>query len=441
MKKLIAATLALGMSLSLAACGGGSNPTPVPENSTPAAANSTTPSSGDNVVKIGVLLPFSGSSSYFGESQLKGYEHALEDYLAHYEADLNGMKIELVMGDTAGVADTGVTEAERLINDEGVSAIIGTYNSGTAAAIAPLAIKYKTPFMVTNAVSDVILAEESNYVFRTNVGDADAAPTYVSFLKWLGEQGGHPIEKVAILYEGTDYGQGSRDSFANDVLPAVGAEIVFDESYTSNSVDLSTVINKIKNSGADLVIPIMFLNDALLFSRQMKEFEVNIPVMGLGGGFSGDDYVNQAGDTSTYVMVGSSWLYDENILDEEALAYSKRFIEETGNTVPNEPYANGWMGMYALLEGIARAGSGDRDAIANALDTTDIPVGDRSLLFHATFGGIKYEDINGRYNQNSMSSMMYGQVLDGRYQIIYPANPETGETPVVFPVPAYSERG
>lgn len=434
MKKLLSLVLAASLCLSLFA---GCNGETAPQSETPSDGGTT---SSGNTVKIGVLLPFSGSSSYFGESQLVGYQHALEDYLAHYEEDLNGMEIEFVMGDHAGLADTGVTEAERLINEENVSAIIGTYNSGVAAAVAPLAIKYQVPFMVTNAVSDVILAEDSNYVFRANLGDADAITSYVDMIRFLGEQQDKPITKVAILYEGTDYGQGAYNNFSESIFPELGVEVVFGESFTSNSSDLSSVINKIKNSGAELVVPIMFLNDALLFSRQMKEFEVDIPVLAYGGGFLGDDYVQQAGDSSAYVMVSGSWIYDENALSEDALEYSQRFIEETGNTVPNEPYANGWMGMYVLLEAIARAGSGDREAIANALDTTDIPVGDRSLLFHATFTGIKFEDDNGRYNQNTKCSMMYAQVLDGRYQIVFPPDAETGETPLVFPVPTWSER-
>lgn len=435
MKKLVSLILVASLCLSfLAACSGETEPSA--GSSAPVGTSST---EGDTV-KIGVLLPFSGSSSYFGESQLVGYQHALEDYLAHYEEDLNGLKIELVMGDTAGVADTGVTEAERLINDEKVSAIIGTYNSGTAAAIAPLAIKYQVPFVVTNAVSDVILSEDSNYVFRANSGDADSVTSYVEIINFLGELRGEPITKVAILYEGTDYGQGAYNNFAETIFPKLGVEVVFGESFTSNASDLSSVINKIKNSGAELVIPVMFLNDALLFSRQMKEFEVDIPILAHGGGFVGDDYVQQAGDSAAYVMVCSSWIYDENALGEEALEYSKRFMEETGNTVPNEPYACGWLGMYCLLEAIARAGSGDREAIANALDATDIQRDDRALMFHTTYGGVKFEDFDGRYNQNSMCNMMYAQVLDGRYQIVFPPDAETGATPLVFPVPAWSER-
>jgi branched-chain amino acid transport system substrate-binding protein len=395
-------------------------------------------SNSDKVVKIGVILPFSGGSSYFGNSQIVGYRHAIEDYYAHFGEDMNGLKVELVLGDSASIADTGVSEMERLVNKENVSAIIGTYNSGVAAAIAPLAIKYKVPFQVTNAVSDVILSEDSNYVFRANLGDLCAVDSYVGFFNYL--KAIKPIEKVAILYEGTDYGQGAMNNFTQETLPKAGISVVFNESFATDSSDLSTVINKIKASGADLVIPIMFLNDALLFTRQMKEFRVDIPILAYGGGFLGDDYAQQAGDAAEYVMVSGSWIYDENAMGEDALNYAKRFIEETGYTVPNEPYGNGFMGMYVLLKAIAKAGSGDREAIAKALDETNITRGDRSLMFHATFEGIEFADDGVRYNQNKYSSMMYAQVLGGRYQIVYPPNPETGHTPLVYPIPKWSER-
>jgi len=97
------------------------------------------------------------------------------------------------------------------------------------------------------------------------------------------------------------------------------------------------------------------------------------------------------------------------------------------------------MGMYSLLEAIARAGSGDRDAIAAELAKTDIKKGERALMMMPSFEGIKYEDFKGRYNQNIYSAFQFSQIMDGTYKIIFPV-PASGKSPIVFPPPKWSER-
>lgn len=385
---------------------------------------------GSDVIKIGVVLPFSGASSYVGNAQMAGYEYALADFMEHYGDQLGGKTVELVTGDSTGVADTGVSEFERLVNSEGVSAVIGTYNSGVAASIAPVAIKYGVPFMVTNAVADVILAEESNYVYRTNMGDCDAAPSYRDFITAL-KDGGCDIGSVAIIYEATDYGQGAYDNMVENVYGQLGIEVVMAESFTANSGDLSTIINKLKASGADMVCTVMGENDALLFTRQMEEYNVEMPILAYGGGFIADNYIAQAGDASAYVMASASYIYDPGAMSEDALAIADEFTSTTEYTQMNEAFANGWLGMYSLLEAIGQTeGSTDKEEIAAALDGFTAAPGDRALLFHPTMAGIEYGDTNGRFNQNVHAGMQFGQIIDGAYKLVFPVGETT--TPFVW---------
>ncbi len=423
-KKVFALVLAAVMSLALlAGCGGGDKPS---SSATP----STDPAVGSDVIKIGVVLPFSGASSYVGNAQYAGYQYALNDFMEHYGDQLNGKTIQLVTGDSTGVADTGVSEFERMVNNEGISAVIGTYNSGVAAAIAPVAIKYQVPFMVTNAVADVILAEDSNYVFRTNMGDCDAAPSYIEFLNYLKNELGAKIDNVAVIYESSDYGQGAYDNLTENVFPKVGVNVVMAESFTPNSGDLSSVINKLKASNADASFVVMSENDALLYTRQTVEYGVELPTIAYGGGFIADNYLTQAGDASELIFASASYIYDPNAMSEDALKIADQFVSTTEYTQMNEAFANGWLGMYSLLEAIAATGgSSDSHEIANAIDSLSLTTGDRALLFHPTMEGVVYNDDNGRYNQNTYAGMQFGQIQDGAYSLVFPAGDNT-KTPV-----------
>ena len=434
---VMAALLLVSM---LAACGGASSGTSGTNAGTSTGTSTNTGSgtgastgagtgnseSGSEVIKIGVILPFSGASAYVGNAQNFGYQYALEDFMEHYGDQLGCKTIEFVTGDSTGVADTGVSEFERMVNNEGISAVIGTYNSGVAAAIAPVAIKYQIPFMVTNAVADVILAEDSNYVFRTNMGDNDAAPSYIDFLNYLNSTIGANLKNAAVIYEATDYGQGAYENLAGNVFPAAGVSIVLDEAFTQNSGDLSTVINKLKASNADAVFVVMGENDALLFSLQIVEYSVDIPVIAYGGGFIADTYITQAGSASEGVFASASYIYDPNVMGEDALAIADNFVNSTEYTTVIEPFANGWLGMYSLLEAIGRTGgSSDPNEIANALNDTSLTTGDRALLFHPTMEGVQYNDDNGRYNQNTFAGMQFGQVQDGTYYVVFPEGDNT----------------
>lgn len=410
-RRLLTVALVLALCFTLFGCGSTATKPEAPDG---AAEGS--------VIKIGVVLPFSGASEYVGNAQFKGYEYALKDFEEHYSDQLNGATIELVTGDSTGVADTGVTELERLINDEGVCAVIGTYNSGVAAAMAPVAIKYGVPFMVTNAVADTILSQDSKYVYRTNMGDMDAAPSYRDFVEYLNKTKNAGIENVAIIYEASDYGQGAFDNLKNNVFGQLGINIVMEESFTANSGDLSTVINKLKASGADATCVVMGENDALLFTRQMQEYKVSMPIIAYGGGFIADNYIEQAGSAAEQIFASASYIYDPSAMTEDALAIADDFVNTTEYTQMNEAFANGWLGMYSLLEAIAReGGAADSEAIADALDGTDLTTGDRALLFHPTILAIQYSDDEVRYNQNTFAGMQFGQILDGSYKLVFPA--------------------
>lgn len=415
----------------MAGCGSGGS-----SNGTTSGTNSgagTGSTSSSDTINIGVILPFSGSSSYVGNAQYAGYQAAIKDYMDHYSDQLKGKTINLVTGDSTGVADTGVSEFERLVNNENISAVIGTYNSGVAAAIAPVAIKYKVPFMVTNAVADVILSEDSNYVYRTNMGDSDAAPSYKDFITYLKDKCGAKIDNVAIIYESSDFGQGAYDNLTKNVYPALGINVVLSETFTKDSGDLSTIINKLKASGADMVCPVMSENDALLFTRQMTEYGVKIPILAYGGGFIADNYIEQAGDAASQIMSSASYIYDPAAMSDEAIAIADDFVKNnTDYKQMNEAFANGWLGMYSLLEAIGTTGgSTGTEDIANALNNLNLSKGDRALLFHPTMEGVKYEDDNGRYNQNTYAGMQFGQIQNGGYKIVFPE----GETssPVEWP--------
>jgi len=227
-------------------------------------------------------------------------------------------------------------------------------------------------------------------------------------------------------------------------FPQMGWEAVVTEVIQTNTADFSTTINKIKNSGAELVMPYLYLSDIVLFTQQMQEYQVNIPILSGGGGATDPSYVGNAGDAAEYVLINSSWFhcsYDGLTPkgQELFLKYEEEFSAKYGVDYEiTEPFANGWMGAGVLVDALERAGTAETEALCAAIDSTNLKRGDDALLF-SLYEGIIFDDVDGMYNQNPYASMMAVQIIDGQQKAIYPLA-EGVENPLVWPIPAYKDR-
>ncbi|MBR7188026.1 MAG: ABC transporter substrate-binding protein, partial [Clostridia bacterium] len=113
MKKLLAVLLILAMVLAMSTC---------------AIAE------GDKVIKLGVLFPYTGSAAAVAEDAQKGIEFAISEINDRGGIQsMGGAKIELYYGDTQSNEEAAATEAERLITNIGVSALMGCYQSAITA--------------------------------------------------------------------------------------------------------------------------------------------------------------------------------------------------------------------------------------------------------------------------------------------------------------------
>ena len=68
------------------------------------------------------------------------------------------------------------------------------------------------------------------------------------------------------------------------------------ECFDTGVSDFSAMINKLKASDVDLVFPLMYLSDAILFVNQMREYDCNVPMMAQGAGFLVNDFIPSVGD-------------------------------------------------------------------------------------------------------------------------------------------------
>ncbi|HEX7519244.1 MAG TPA: ABC transporter substrate-binding protein, partial [Candidatus Deferrimicrobium sp.] len=146
-------------------------------------------------VKVGVLLPLTGSQAKFGEIEKRSYEMAAEEINA--KGGVNGKKIELLFEDDTGKPDVGRSGVEKLIAREKVPVITGGYSSSVTAAAAPVAQQFKVPFVICTGSADDITEKGYDYIFRINPPASEYPNSVKSFLKGVAKD----VKTVALLYE------------------------------------------------------------------------------------------------------------------------------------------------------------------------------------------------------------------------------------------------
>ena len=126
--------------------------------------------------KIGVVHPVTGPLAEPGQACRLGAQMAADAInAAGGIKSLGGMKLELLLGDTQTKPDVGRTEAERVIN-QGAQMLMGSFDSGSTAAIVPVAQQRRIPLLVDIAAADPITAnvakavregqQKTQYVYR-----------------------------------------------------------------------------------------------------------------------------------------------------------------------------------------------------------------------------------------------------------------------------------
>ncbi|HEY5191212.1 MAG TPA: ABC transporter substrate-binding protein, partial [Candidatus Deferrimicrobium sp.] len=146
-------------------------------------------------VKVGVLLPLTGSQAKFGEIEKRSYEMAAEEINA--KGGVHGMKIELLFEDDTGKPDVGRSGVEKLIAREKVPVITGGYSSSVTAAAAPVAQQFKVPFVICTGSADDITEKGYDYIFRIN----PPASEYPNAVKTFLHEVAKDVKTVALLYE------------------------------------------------------------------------------------------------------------------------------------------------------------------------------------------------------------------------------------------------
>ena len=225
-------------------------------------------------VRIGVIGPFSGPSSDFGNPMLHGVQLAVDEINA--VGGYLGRPLELVVKDDQGNPDAGLKASQEVANTPGVIATIGFCNTGVAAKSLDVFQNGQMPLIIPCSTGTPLTTKfpaPQSYIFRTSARDAIQAPFVVDDLVKRG------WTKVAIFADTTGYGEaGLKDVEA--ALAAKQLKPVYVARFGLGVKDLTKEMAAAKDAGANVVFSYTVGPENAVIANSKKEIKWDVPQVG-----------------------------------------------------------------------------------------------------------------------------------------------------------------
>src|SRR6266516_4770264 len=284
-------------------------------------------------VVVGALYPLSGASAQIGIDAKQAFETALDIVNASHDLDLplaktaglpglGGAKVRLVYADHLGDPQTGRAEAERLITQDKVAAVIGCYHSAVSATASQTAERYGVPFMCADSSSPNLQRRSLKFFFR-----ADSANVQLKLAKERGYK------------------------------------VLVDIKYRANSPSLTAEVQQLKAVNADVLMPSSYTTDSILLMRTMSELGYKPKaIVAQAAGFSEQAFYTAVGALAEGVITRGSFSLDLATKRPSVGTVNDMFKKHAGKDL-NDNTSRQFMAMLVFADAVNRAQATDGEKI------------------------------------------------------------------------------
>ena len=318
------------------------------------ALASGTARAADDTVKIGVILPMTGPSASTGRQ----IDAAIKLWMAQSGGKAGGKKVEVLIKDDAGVADTTRRLAQELVLNDKVVALAGFGLTPLALATAPIATQSKTP-MVVMAAATSIITEASPYIVRTSFTLPQAA---IGIAEWAAK---NKIKKVVTLV--ADYGPGNdAEKFFSSQFQLNGGNITDKLRTPLRGADFAPVLQKVRDLAPDALFVFLPSGQGAQFMKQFGERGLDKAGIKLiaTGDVTDDDQLNDMGDVALGVVNSHHYSAAHNS------PANKKYVADfqaANKFRPNFMSVGGYDGMRVIFKALDTTKGAGGDALLAAM--------------------------------------------------------------------------
>lgn len=304
-------------------------------------------------IKIGVILPLSGSLSNYGSSTLNGIQMAIDEI--NQAGGIGNRTIALDIRDNESNYSKTIEVGSQLAESD-VLTILGANSSALTRALGNKAVEKKIP-VITPSATNTMLTKDLVYVWRICFNDRDQGTALANFsidnLK---------ARRVIILREEGTYSQGLDFYYAEQLRDRGGKSEIL--NYVSGSKTFGSQIDHIKSAKPDLVFLPGYYEDVQIILDEARSAGVKTRFLG-GDGWDSIKLLRTASADGSYF---STHFYDDStnpMAQDFVSQYKAKY-----NGEPNSMTALGYDAASLMIEALTKTTDLTRDNLKASLDAT-----------------------------------------------------------------------
>lgn len=330
-------------------------------------------------LKIAILAPLSGPVPTFGVSTRDGALQAIEEWNA--KGGVLGMKLVAIVEDSQCTPDPAVNAANKVIDQDKVHYIVGEVCSKASIPVSEIAnAKHVVQISGTSTNPSVVRDANGNvkpYTFVACFNDETQGKVEAKFaLETL------KAKTAFIMYDqSNDYVKGLAEYFEKN-FTAGGGTIVGKETYTATDTDFGTILAKVAEAKADVVLLPDYYNIVNLVTKQAKEKGITTPFLG-GDGWDSPDLDAVAADGGYFT---NHYSPTEN---RPAVQTFVKNYQTKYNVVPDALAALAYDATNILIQSIKDAGVDDPAKVKDTMAAGKFEAVSGTITFDAFHTPIK----------------------------------------------------
>lgn len=357
-----------------------------------ACGNKTATPTEPEVIKIGVFEPLTGGSAAGGQMTVEGIELANKKV-----SEVLGKKVELVIADNKSDKVEAANAVSRLIENDKVVAIIGSYGSSLSMAAGDIVKTAKIPTVGCSPTNPLVTIGNEFY-FRVCFIDPFQGTVMANYA--FGELGAKTAAIIQDVQQ--DYSVGLSNYFVKAFKSLTGSEasIVETSSYNSGDQDFTAQLTNIKSKNPDVIFAPGNYGESALLIKQARELGITVPILG-GDTWEAPDFL-EIGKEAVEGAAFSSHFTAAAPVTDVSKTFLADYKAEYGADA-NAFAALGYDAYMLIIDAITRAGTVDsvkiRDAIAETKD------------FVGSTGNITLDE-----NGDAVKSAVINKVVNGKFE-------------------------
>jgi branched-chain amino acid transport system substrate-binding protein len=388
-------------------------------------------------IKIGALYPLSGQVAKSGEDTLNAIRLAA-DIINNKTAGidlpfaateglpkLGGAKIEIIAADHQGAPEIGQAEAERLIEQQKVVALIGAFHSSVAATSSQVAERMGVPYISGESEATSLTERGFKWFFRTTPNSDTQAQDFFAFLRQLNKENKAKVATLAFVTENTLWGEGFKKSLNKFVGNFPELKVVAEITYQQGTADVTSEVQRLIAAKPDVVVHASYDAEAILYAKTYKQYAFKPQgIMAIGAAFGSNAFRTALGPDADNFLVREHWSRDlagrKAVIAQVGKLYKERFGKDMDGTP-----ARAFTAMMTLADAINRAGSTEPEKVRQSLIATKLGEGDTIMPWE----GIQFDKVG----QNTLTRGIFIQTQGGTPKTVWPF--ELAAEKLVWPRP------